>query len=169
MRTSRPNRSARVSWSDFRSDVPPVSSEADDARLVVHASCVGWRGRAALILGASGSGKSTLALQLIALGAELVSDDRTALSRTADGLIAAPPDSIAGLIEARHVGLMRLPFAPHLPVSLAVNLDLIESERLPPQRSIAFLGVPLTLLHRVDGPQFPPALLHCLSGARLTE
>jgi len=44
---------------------------------VLHASCVCLEGRAVLIRGASGSGKSGLALQLIALGAALVADDRT--------------------------------------------------------------------------------------------
>ena len=77
-----------------------------------HASCVAWQGRGALILGRSGAGKSALALQLMALGADLVSDDRTELLAEADALTARAPATIQGLIEARGVGLMRVPFVP---------------------------------------------------------
>ena len=49
--------------------------------MILHATCVAVDGRGLLILGPSGSGKSALALQLIALGAQLVADDRTRVSR----------------------------------------------------------------------------------------
>ena len=75
---------------------------------VLHASCVGLDGDAVLILGKSGAGKSALALTLMAYGAQLVADDRVVL-RPVDGrIIASAPDTIAGLIEARGVGIFAL-------------------------------------------------------------
>ena len=47
------------------------------APLILHGSCVAVEGRGVLIVGPSGAGKSSLALALMALGAELVADDRT--------------------------------------------------------------------------------------------
>ena len=78
--------------------------------IVVAASCVAVEGRAALILGASGRGKSTLALTLMAMGATLVSDDGVVLRRAPDGLTASAPPALAGLVEARGIGLLRADF-----------------------------------------------------------
>ena len=66
----------------------------------VHASCVACDGAGVLILGASGAGKSGLALNLMALGAALVADDRVVLSREGDVVLAACPLPLRGLIEA---------------------------------------------------------------------
>lgn len=41
----------------------------------LHGACVGWHGRAALVMGASGAGKSTLALHSLLRGLEFVSED----------------------------------------------------------------------------------------------
>ncbi len=51
----------------------------------LHASAVAVDGRGCLITGASASGKSTLALEMIALGAELVADDRVDVRRRRRG------------------------------------------------------------------------------------
>ena len=75
----------------------------------MHATCVAVGPHAALIRGASGRGKSGLALQLLAMGAVLVSDDRTRLWRAGDALMADAPDTIRGRIEARGVGILRVP------------------------------------------------------------
>lgn len=83
-----------------------------------------------LLLGASGAGKSDLALRLIDAGATLVSDDRTYLTPAGDQLLAAPPPTIAGRIEARGVGLFALPYLADVPLALAVQLGL-PPERLP--------------------------------------
>ncbi|WP_411911809.1 HPr kinase/phosphorylase [Rhodovulum sulfidophilum] len=134
----------------------------DASSCILHASTVAHRGRAVLIRGASGAGKSALALQLMALGAELVADDRTILTRTGSGLLASAPEAIRGLIEARRVGLLRAAAVASAPVVLAVDLDTSETERLPPARVTEILGESLPLLRRVDRPYFAAAILQYL-------
>ncbi|MBL3594370.1 HPr kinase/phosphatase C-terminal domain-containing protein [Rhodovulum sulfidophilum] len=134
----------------------------DASSCILHASTVAHRGRAVLIRGASGAGKSALALQLMALRAELVADDRTILTRTGSGLLASAPEAIRGLIEARHVGLLRAEAVASAPVVLAVDLDSPETERLPPARVTEILGESLPLLRRVDRPYFAAAILQYL-------
>lgn len=112
-----------------------------------------------LIIGPSGAGKSALALQLIALGASLVADDRTRLTRQDGTVVADVPETIAGLIEARGVGILRLPPAGPTPLALVVDTARTEPERIPPPRSHAVLGLELPCLYRVEGPQFASAIL----------
>ena len=112
-----------------------------------------------MILGPSGSGKSALALQLIALGAGLVADDRTDVIRCDDSLVARCTPALEGLIEARHMGLLRLPPHPATPLHLAVDLAQVETMRLPPPRMFSLLDVTIPLLHKVDRADFPSALL----------
>ncbi len=134
----------------------------------VHASCVAIDGCGLLILGASGSGKSGLALDLMALGATLVSDDRVILSRAGDDLVASAPPAIAGLIEARGIGLLNA--RPHGPVTLGcvVDLDRTETDRLPARRQILLLGVSVTLLLKVESRHFASALMqYCKKGRSL--
>lgn len=134
---------------------------------VVHASCVAHGGAAVLILGASGSGKSSLALQMIAMGAKLVADDRTILRRGKDGLIADAPKTILGQIEARGVGILRA--APHgpAPVRLAIDLDQTETQRLPEPREISFLGQSVPLLYFAPSPHFVASILQMLACGRV--
>ena len=133
---------------------------------ILHASCVAWQGRGALILGQSGAGKSALALQLMAFGADLVSDDRTELLAEADVLTARAPATIQGLIEARGVGLMRVPFVTQAEIALVIDLDQPEPNRLPPQREITLLGISSPLVLAVPQPHFPAAILCYLRGSR---
>lgn len=112
----------------------------------LHASCVAAGGRGLLILGRPGAGKSTLALELAALGAALVADDRVALRRDGDALIASAPPRLRGLIEARGVGVLRLPHAADTALTLALDLDATEDARIPPRRSMGLLGVAIPLL-----------------------
>ncbi len=131
---------------------------------ILHASAVSHAGRALLILGPSGSGKSALALQLMGLGAALIADDRTELSLRDGHPVAACPAAIRGRIEARGLGILAADPAPPAPVALAVDMGIAATERMPPARSITLLGVEIPLVHKVEGPHFPFALLQYLRG-----
>ena len=82
-------------------------------RILVHATAVAIDGRALLLRGPSGAGKSDLALRLIDAGARLIADDQSVLRREGGRLLAAVPAAIAGLIEVRGVGILRV--EPPLP------------------------------------------------------
>lgn len=88
----------------------------------LHATCVAIGEHAVLLIGASGSGKSDLALRLIDRGAVLVSDDQTVVTVVDGTLIAAPPATIAGLIEVRGIGIVPLPHRADVAVALVVRL-----------------------------------------------
>ncbi|MEB8387946.1 HPr kinase/phosphatase C-terminal domain-containing protein [Rhodobacteraceae bacterium KMM 6894] len=126
--------------------------------LTLHATCVAVEGRAALIRGASGSGKSGLALQLMALGAGLVADDRTVLWRDGDLLIADAPGPIRGQIEARGIGILNAPAMGPAQVVLLVDLDEDPGVRLPDPATEDILGLPITRVARTDAPHFPAAI-----------
>lgn len=119
--------------------------------MFVHATSValklkgGWQ--AALLRGASGVGKSDLALRLIETGGRLIADDQTHLSRQGRRLIATPPPSLAGLIEVRGVGIVKLARSRVLArAPLALLVDLVPStkvERLPEPVHETLLGISL--------------------------
>lgn len=139
----------------------------EEAGGIVHATTVSVDGRGLLIVGVSGSGKSGLALELIALGAGLVSDDRTILGPSDIGRpVASAPDALHGLIEARGLGLLRVDPAPPAPVAAVLDLGSTETERLPARRLVRLCGCDITLLHKVETPHFPAALLAYLRGGR---
>lgn len=118
-----------------------------DGALVLQASAVAIGGAALLIEGPPGSGKSSLALALIDRGAGLIGDDAVTLAAEDGWLIASPPPNVAGLIEVRGVGLVRLPLARPAPVGLILALGGPAPERLPgtplPTRLIAGVAVPV--------------------------
>ena len=134
--------------------------------MTIHASCVALGDVGVLILGASGSGKSALSLQLMSLGASLVSDDRTVLDLVDGEILASPPATIAGLIEARGVGVLYAHHIGSVPVRLVVDLNLTETQRLPVARTTRLLEKELPCLHKVEGPHFPAAILQYLKGGR---
>ncbi|WP_043643554.1 HPr kinase/phosphorylase [Caenispirillum salinarum] len=111
----------------------------------MHVTTVAVEGVGVLLRGPSGSGKSDLALRLIDAGATLVSDDYTDLYLRDGVLTAAAPEIIAGLMEVRGVGIVRLcpPTAPPAPVPVALLVDLVHDacavERLPDPQAEALL------------------------------
>ena len=133
---------------------------------ILHASCVAYHSRAVLILGASASGKSALALQLMALGAELVADDRTELRLVADQIMADVPPTISGLIEARGIGILNAVPAGATPVTMVIDMNRKEQTRLPEPQSTLLLGRRLPLIYSVDAPFFPAAVLQMLAQGR---
>ena len=115
--------------------------------MLLHATAVAIDGQAVLLRGPSGSGKSDLALRLIDAGARLVADDQSELSRRGDALIVRAPATIAGLLEVRGLGILRLEALAEAPVGLIADLvrpDRIE--RLPPRRTGAILGITVPLI-----------------------
>ena len=135
--------------------------------VILHATCVALSGRAVLIIGPSGSGKSALALELIALGARLVADDRTVLTSVDGKLIASPPEAIAGMIEARGVGILKVDYAANATICCVVDMEQVETLRLPEARTVTLLDLTVPCLHKVDAPYFPAALHAYLKGHRI--
>lgn len=112
---------------------------------ILHATTVAIDGRAVLIEGASGAGKSDLALRLIDRGAKLVSDDRTLVVRDGGALIARAPQTLAGRIEVRGVGIAAVPYAAEAPVALLVRLET-EPPRMPERRRRTIAGVEVRMV-----------------------
>ena len=137
---------------------------------LVHASAVAIGPRGILIRGASGAGKSGLALRLIALGAELVADDRVILTRRDGGVFASAPAPIRGLIEARGVGLLRTerPRA-EAEIALVVDLDFAPAARMPQSRVIELLGIDVSLIFGKGVPNIDAVLVFFMQNARYTE
>jgi serine kinase of HPr protein (carbohydrate metabolism regulator) len=101
--------------------------------MFVHATSValkaGARWRGVLLRGPSGSGKSDLALRLIDEGGRLIADDQTHLARKGHALIASPPPVLAGMIEVRGIGIVKLPRGRLLAAApLALLVDLVRAE-----------------------------------------
>jgi len=113
----------------------------------IHASCVAIGGKGVLLFGPSGSGKSDLALRLIDEGAVLVGDDQVILRNDSNHLLASPAPNIHGMIEARAVGILHLPYLQDAAVALAVKLvPHAETERLPHPAFWSCLGLQVPLL-----------------------
>lgn len=117
----------------------------------VHATTVAIEGRAVLIFGRSGAGKSDLALRLIDRGASLVSDDYTIVTAQGGALVTSPPDTIAGKMELRGVGIIDLPHDSGIPAALIVDLDH-DPDRLPDPgtRDLAGIPIPVISLHGLE-------------------
>jgi serine kinase of HPr protein (carbohydrate metabolism regulator) len=108
---------------------------------LIHATTIQLGAYGVMLMGESGSGKSDLALRLIAEGALLVSDDQTRLTLTNGRLIATAPQTIAGRIEARAIGILRAPQVGAATVRLAVQLTRAPIERMPEPASWSPPGV----------------------------
>ncbi len=106
----------------------------------IHASAVLIGHRGLLIRGPSGSGKSHLALSLLqnagANFARLIGDDRIHLEAAHGRLLMRPAAALAGLIEIRGVGIVRLPYEPVAVVSLVVDLGIAGAHRLPQETDL---------------------------------
>ncbi len=129
----------------------------------VHGSCGAHRGAAVLLLGHPGAGKSDLLLRLIDRGFDLVADDRVVIESGQ----AAPAPSLAGLLEVRGLGLLRLPHVAPARLALIVLLD--EPAARLPQPEYHRIGIPLL---RMDPFTASAACrigiaLECLAGNRV--
>lgn len=133
---------------------------------LIHASTVAFGPEGGIVIeGPSGSGKSRLALLLIAQGAELVADDRTLLLVSGEGLYARAPRPIAGLIEARGLGLLRLAARRLARVRLVLDLsDPEAAPRLPEPATCRRLGREIALLRARASAGFARALALAMRG-----
>jgi HPr kinase/phosphorylase len=107
--------------------------------MLMHASCAARDGAGVLLTGAPGSGKSDLLLRLLDRGFSLVADDQVDIGN--DGM-ARPPEALAGLLEVRGLGLMRLPFLRETRPVLVAQLVSGQVMRLPRPNRDSVLGLP---------------------------
>jgi HPr kinase/phosphorylase len=130
--------------------------------MTLHATCVAVDGKGLLILGPSGSGKSSLALQMMALGARLVADDRVELDRRGDALFATCPLPLRGLIEARGLGILRADPLPEAQVILIADLAHPPATRMPPPASMLVHGCEIDLVGAAPNAHFSASLVQYL-------
>ncbi|MEQ8349071.1 MAG: HPr kinase/phosphatase C-terminal domain-containing protein [Sneathiellaceae bacterium] len=127
----------------------------------IHATCVAIGEHGLLLRGPPGCGKSDLALRLIDGGGLLVADDRVALDSPGPGrLRATAPPPLAGLLEVRGIGPLRLPFRDHVFLRLAVDLmPAAGIDRVPLPMEAEFLDCRLPLLRLDPATASAPARL----------
>ena len=133
----------------------------------IHATAVaqwapglGWRGIA--ISGPPGAGKSDLALRLIGRGWRLVADDYVHVIPSGDAVYAAPPQTIAGRIEVRGLGIVAAASIGLVRLVMAVELTATPPERLPEAETRSVAGRDLPLL-RLSG--FEPSAVEKVAAA----
>jgi len=125
----------------------PAAGSVTGGGILFHATSVAIGELAVLLRGPSGSGKSDLALRLIDAGARLVADDQSEVWRDGDALRVRCPAAIAGMIEARGVGIVKVLSLPEARLVLIADLVAMQHiERLPEPRSETILGLPVPLV-----------------------
>jgi HPr kinase/phosphorylase len=131
------------------------------AEFRIHGNCVARDGAGVLIVGPPGAGKSDLTLRLIGRGFSLVADDQVEIT----GGIARPPDSLAGLLEVRGLGIVRLPYLSGIALKLVIALA-DAAYRLPGPEHHARLGLPVVRLPDVgaSAPDVVALALDCALG-----
>ena len=127
---------------------------------LLHASCASRDGNGVLLLGPSGIGKSSLLLRLLDRGFSLVADDQVAI---ADGYASAPA-ALAGLLEVRGLGIVRLPYAERAVLRLAVQLE--RGERMPEPKHFPDFHLPMVYVdpRAAEAPQIVALALECIRG-----
>ena len=104
----------------------------------MHGSCASKGGFGVLLVGPPGSGKSDLLLRLLDRGFALVADDRVDILAG----FASPPAALAGMLEVRGLGIVRLPYAANARLALIVDLSA-PVPRLPEPARHPILNLPL--------------------------
>ena len=125
----------------------------------VYGSAIAVGGRGFLIRGASGSGKSGLVLQMMALGADLISDDQVIMERSAGTIIMSAPQTLVGKIEARFVGILSVPTRKNAVLNHVVDLDVDSRAQLPQLQHCEVLGLRIDLLNGRNVPNLASILM----------
>ncbi len=117
-----------------------------------------WRG--VLIEGPSGAGKSDLMLRALQDGWTLVADDRVVLWTSGGQVYGRAPDSLAGLMEIRGLGVAPTPYRAFAPVDLAARCVVAaEIERMPAPEAISLMGQAIPSIALVATEPSAPAKL----------
>lgn len=135
------------------------------SRWRVHASCASKSGEGVLIVGPPGSGKSDLVVRLLARGFSLVADDQVDV---VDGR-ASPPPALAGLLEVRGLGILKV--VPVFPVLLCLVVELgPPTDRLPAPEFDPRLSLPRIRIDPTSpsAPERVSLALECAAG-RITQ
>ena len=128
-----------------------------------------------IFLGPSGIGKSALAFACLAsarpLGfhAALVADDRVLVSRKGEEILAECPTSIAGLMEIRGTGIVRMAHAASALLHYAIlPADPANAIRLPPhdERIEVADGMELPAIRMLNTASNPLAIIMAKFPAR---
>jgi HPr kinase/phosphorylase len=127
----------------------------------IHGSCASRGGGGVLLIGPPGAGKSDLLLRLLARGFDLVADDRVDIV----GGVAYPVPALAGLLEVRGLGIVRLPYISSARLALAVELAS-PAARLPSPARHDALDLPLTVIdpQAASAPERVAMALDCALG-----
>lgn len=142
----------------------------------IHATAIVIGKTGLLFLGPSGSGKSALAFSCLAtaqplgLNAMLIADDRVLIAKREGSIIAECPPSIAGLIEIRYTGIVRVPYVSKAEIHFAIRpVDPATAERLPPEDERIDItdSIRLPLIRLPATSANPLAIITAKIGARL--
>ena len=144
----------------------------------IHATAIAIGDRGLLFVGPSGIGKSMMAFTCLAIGrrqnvrSTLIADDQVFMSRDGDRIIATCPPAIAGMIELRASGIVKMDYVASAAVDLAIQVvSIADSERLPPadeQFRIGDIGI-LPLVRIASSTVDPLAVIGALVPAWRTE
>jgi HPr kinase/phosphorylase len=139
---------------------PPADGPVS-AAMQTHASCASRTGNGVLLTGPPGAGKSDLLLRLLARGFDLVADDQVDI----EGGVARPVPALAGLLEVRGLGIVRLPHVASARLSLVVELSSAAT-RLPVPVSDDAFNLPLVLIDpgAASAPERVALALDCALG-----
>jgi len=127
-----------------------VGLRKTSSMIKIHGSSVEINGQGILLTGPSGAGKSDLALRLVDDGATLVADDYTVVAVDGGQVMISPPREIAGKLEVRGLGIIKLPFTEKAPLRAVFELvNYRDIERMPEDTTVILDGV-MVPQYRID-------------------